>query len=78
MEDQLKQTLLDRAASPTPSPENAGKPVVHPPGGMPTTLPMKPQGVPPAWQRWIVSQNMQAAYRNPTWNPNPVLIGISD
>ena len=70
--DPLKQTLLDREMG---AGAQSGSPVVQPEGGLPTTLPSKPQHVPPAWQRFLISQRMQAGYRN-NWTPHPILTRI--
>jgi hypothetical protein len=80
MSDPLRQVLLDRAlATPAPAPSTptTTPPAVQPPGGMPTVTPSKPQHLPPAWQRWMVSQKMQQAYRN-GWEPNPMLIQAAE
>ena len=71
--DPLKQTLLDRE---TGAGVQSGNPVVQAEGGLPTVTPSKPQHLPPAFQRWLVSQKMMAAYRTPDWNPNPILIRL--
>ena len=66
--DPLLETLVNRD-----KPEYT-KSVVDTPSG-PTVIPSKVQHLPPAFQRWAVSQKMQAAYRN-NWIPNPILMRI--
>ena len=68
--DPLKDALLAREAQSAPKSDKA---VVQSGGGNPTVTPSKPSHVPPAWQRWLVSQKMQQAYAN-GWQPNPMLI----
>ena len=69
--DPLKDTLLAREAQFAPKSDKA---VVQSGGGLPTVTPSKPAHLPPAWQRFLTAQKMMMAYRNPNWQPNPMVI----